>query len=100
MGTTVESRRKTEDRYKMCMANIAFDYSTKLAEVKFDQNRVPKGWLAKHTATIKEEFGVSGAISEQTTRTRVYQGWSLDPKHPGTVLPMAEVESIIVEIYS
>ena len=31
-GTTVESKRKAEVRYKMCMANIAFDYSTKLAE--------------------------------------------------------------------
>ena len=52
-GTTVESRRKAEERNKMCMANIAFDYSTKLAEVKLDQKQVPKGWLAKHI-TIKK----------------------------------------------
>ena len=97
-GTTVESKRKAEVRYKMCMANIAFDYSTKLAEAKLDQKRVPKGWLAKHIAAKKKEFGVSCPISESTIRTRVCQGKSLDPKHPGAVSPMAEAESMIVEI--
>ena len=48
----------------------------------------------------KKEFGVSGAISESTIRSRVYQGKSLDPKHLGTVSPMAEAESMIVEICS
>ena len=80
------------------MADITLEYSIKLTDAKLLGKQVPRGWLVELISTKKKEFGDSRPIRKETIRTCLKAGKSLDPKHPGAVLPMAESEITIVKL--